>query len=151
MILLKKIIKHDFDVFYQMALSYFRELDNDFRPTDKWTSYIRGCLKLSKSANYNFLGVYLEDKLIGFFILETNSINLSNTKRWRLMHFFIEKENRKKGYGSIAFNNLKTILKKNDVKELEIEVLINNLKAFNFWKNKHSFKQHSQKLRYKVF
>ena len=137
MILLKNIRNKDFDIFIQMALSYFKELDNDFNPTDRWKSFIMSCFKHPKSVNSNFLGVYLEDKLIGSLILETNLINLSNTKRWRLMHFFIDKENRKKGYGSIAFNNLKTILKKNDVKELEIEVLMNNLKAFNFWQNKH--------------
>lgn len=150
MILLKNIGKHEFDLFHEMALEYFRELDNNFYPTDKWESFIEGCIKLPKISNTFSLGVYLKNELIGFFILETNSLNLSGTKRCKLMHFFIVKENRKKGYGSLALNNLKTMVKKNDVKELEIEVMVNNLEAFNFWKNKHSFKPHSQKLRYKV-
>ena len=76
MILLKNIGKHEFDLFHEMALEYFRELDNNFYPTDKWELFIESCIKIPKNINTVFLGVYLENKLIGFFILVITMIQL---------------------------------------------------------------------------
>jgi ribosomal protein S18 acetylase RimI-like enzyme len=63
-----------------------------------------------------------------------------------LRQFFIKREERRKHYGKIAFNNL---LEKIGTKEIEIDVLKWNKTGIKFWK-KIGFEEQWKRMKYKI-
>jgi ribosomal protein S18 acetylase RimI-like enzyme len=63
-----------------------------------------------------------------------------------LRQFFIKREERRKGYGQSAFEKL---LKKTDIKEVEIDVLKWNETGIKFWE-KIGFVEQWKRMKYKI-
>lgn len=55
-----------------------------------------------------------------------------------VLNFLIDNKYHNKGYGTELFNYILKYLKNNNIKQLTLEVNVNNLKALKFY-NKHNF------------
>ncbi len=74
------------------------------------------------------------DYLAYFFIVDNKKIGyvLVNVRQkpFFIRHFYIIKEYRRKGYGTMAFNRLVEIL---DISEIDLTVLVQNEIGYKFW------------------
>jgi RimJ/RimL family protein N-acetyltransferase len=82
----------------------------------------------------------IDEKIIGYALCD-----MTKDPKY-LRQFFIKREERRKHYGKIAFNNL---LEKLEIKEIEIDVLKWNEDGIKFWEN-IGFKEQWKRMKYKI-
>jgi hypothetical protein len=88
------------------------------------TSELEMRMKRFLSDEYLAIIFEVEGKRIGYALINKSACPVF------IRHFFISKENRRKGYGKEAFNQIIRLL---DVDEVDLNVLYSNSEGYQFW------------------
>jgi predicted acetyltransferase len=125
----------------KLYIEFAKEMDNYstsnyFRKTKMSLDNYRNYLENPNTPIY-FL--YVDDQVVGFasVIIEKNKV--TNKNDFYISHFCINEISRSKGFGSIFFNELKSIAKKSNTSNITLINIKENTKALYFYQ-KHNMK-----------
>jgi len=129
-------------MFIKHAIDYFTELNENFVPIQEFKNEYFESIKKAKQLYLVWL-LYKNEK-VGFSIYGIEKHRFLNKKIGKIYDFYIFRNKRRNDLGNYFSKLIISELKRKKIEKIELEVIINNKIAFQFWK-KQSFKEYSIK------
>ncbi len=131
-LILKNIKKSERKTFNNLAKNYYIELNKNFKATTIWKN--KKLLILINDKSKIIKWICFNNEKIGFLILNKVLNPFTKQKKIIIQDYFIIKKYRRKKFGVKTFAKIKKFAKKNKFKLIEVETLLKNKKAREFWR-----------------
>ena len=84
---------------------------------------------LKKNSEY-CLGIFIESQMIACALASDDA------RRGYIYHFYVDKNHRHKGYGTLLLNAIIEKMRKNQIQKIHINYFVDNIQAAYFWEKK---------------
>lgn len=127
-----QIRRVDKEIFLELALQHFKELNPNFVPIDNWkTDYFDS---IQSNGNMFLCWIIVDKERVGFIIFGIENHRFLPRKYGMIYELYVVPECRRKGIGKACAIQVIEKLRTLNISRIQLEVVDGNHKAVDLWK-----------------